>query len=139
MNKVKKHILHPELSYEINGVLFKTRKDLGRFRNENQYSDAIEEELRARGIRYEREAVADPSFSGEKQGRNKIDFLIDGKIVLEVKAKSFLTKEDYYQTQRYLSALNLELAIIVNMRKYYVNPKRILNSNARSDDSDTGS
>lgn len=122
------NVVYPELSYRINGILFKVRKDLGQFKNEKQYCDAIEEELKRANIKYEREKRLDISFNGERPCRNIVDFLISDKIILEVKAKPFITKSDYYQTRRYLGALNKKLAILVNMRRYCVNPKRILNS-----------
>jgi len=68
------------------------------------------------------------SYEGEQKGRNKVDFLIEDKIILEIKSKPFITQNDYYQTRRYLDCLNKKLAILVNMKRYYVNPKRILNS-----------
>ncbi|MCX6731424.1 MAG: GxxExxY protein [Candidatus Parcubacteria bacterium] len=123
-----KDIIYPELSYKINGILFGVRKNLGQYKNEKQYCDAIEEELKKNKINYEREKIIPESFSGEQKGRNKIDFLIDDKIILEVKAKPFITKNDYYQIRRYLDSLDKKLGFWVNMRKYSVNPKRILNS-----------
>lgn len=123
-----KDIIYPELSFKINGILFGVRKNLGRYKNEKQYCDAIEDELKKNSVNYEREKVLPESFDGEQRGRNKVDFLIENKIILEVKAKPFITKEDYFQTRRYLDCLSKKLGILVNMRRYYVNPKRILNS-----------
>lgn len=48
-------ILHKDLSYKINGLLFKTHKELGQFRNEKQYADYFESLLKREGIKYERE------------------------------------------------------------------------------------
>jgi len=133
-------VIHPELSYKITGIIFRTQNEIGRFRNEEQYCDKIEALLKEIGILYERELILSPSFEGEKTGRNRVDFLIDGKIILEIKTKSFITKNDYHQAQRYLTALNKEFAILVNMRRYYIRPKRILNSAKRdSDHSDINS
>lgn len=84
--------------------------------------------LKESGMCYEREKVLPSSFLGELKGRNKIDFLIEGKIILEIKAKPFLMKQDYYQTRRYLTALKKKLALLVNMRRDYIYPKRVLNS-----------
>lgn len=123
-------IIHPDLSYKINGILFTVHNELGRFCNEQQYSDAIERYLKKLKIKYEREKILPPSFEGE-QNRNKIDFLIENRIVLEVKAKILLTREDYYQVKRYLLALNKKLGILVNFRKKYIEPKRVLNSLAK--------
>lgn len=65
---------------------------------------------------------------GEMQGRNKLDFIVEDKILLEVKAKRVIDREDYYQVKRYLSALNKKLGLIVNFRDRFITPKRILNA-----------
>ena len=123
-------IIFPDLSYTINGILFKVQNELGRFRNEQEYSDAIENSLKQKKLKYEREKILPKSFDGEKSGRNKADFVIEESIILEVKAKRMVEKEDYYQIKRYLSALNKKLGILVNFRDRYLHIKRILNSNA---------
>ena len=41
----------------------------------------------------------------------------------------FITKEDYFQMQRYLHSAKMKLGLIVNFHSYYLYPKRILNSN----------
>ena len=126
-----KKIIYPELSYQINGVLFAVHNQLGRFCNEKQYSDAIENCLQKIKLEYKREVVLPPSFENEQQGRNRIDFVIGDKIILEVKAKRILEKVDYYQALRYLGAYNKKLAIVVNFRDKYLKPKRIINSVAQ--------
>lgn len=83
-------------------------------------------------MKYEREKILPPSFENEMRGRNKVDFFIENKIVLEVKAKRIITKDDYYQIRRYLDALNIKLGIIVNFRSNYLHPKRILNPNSNN-------
>jgi len=125
--KYANRIIYPELSYKINGILFAVHNELGKFRNEKQYSDAIENYLKVFKINYEREKALQPSFEGEIKGRNRIDFLIDDKIVLEIKTKRVLDREDYYQVKRYLITLNKKLAILVNFRQKRLNLKRILN------------
>lgn len=86
--------------------------------------------LKEANVRYEREKALSGSFDGENKGRNRVDFLIEGMLVLEIKAKAFITKEDYYQTMRYLKSSNKKLALLVNMRRRTIVPKRILNSEA---------
>lgn len=121
-------LIHKELSYVINGILYKTHISLGRFHNEKQYCDAIKYYLKHEKIYYEREKILPISFEGENPGRNKVDFLVENKIVLEVKCKRFISREDYYQIKRYSTSLNLKLGILVNFRKKYIEPKRIINS-----------
>ena len=125
-------VLYKELSYKINGFVFKFHKELGRYRNEKQYCDYFEKLLKQEKIRYVREY----QFIDNQYGLNKIrcicDFIIDDKIIVEFKAKNFISKEDYYQAKRYLVTLNLELAIVVNFRQYRLSPKRILNGKKNS-------
>ena len=121
-------IIHAELSYAITGILFQAHNELGRYCNEKQYGDKIEQLLKDSSVAYEREKVLPPSFGGEQDGRNKVDFFIENKVVLELKSKRLITKDDYYQTQRYLVALGKELGILANFRQRYLTPKRVLNA-----------
>ena len=123
-------LIYKDLSYKINGILFAVHNELGRFKNEKQYSDKIEEYLKKLKVVYEREKTLPSSIKQEIIGKDRVDFIVDNKIVLEVKAKSFLNKEDYYQVRRYLSIINRKLGILVNFRAKYIVPKRILNSKA---------
>jgi GxxExxY protein len=127
MRNLNKKIIYPELSYNINSVLFKVKGMLGRYKNEKQYCDTIEKEFKKENIKYEREKILE-NPTQNKGFRSRIDFIIDDKIILEVKAKSFVAKDDYFQIRRYLSDLNLKLGILANMRQYNVLPKRIINS-----------
>lgn len=126
---MQKKLLLPELSYKITGLCFKVHSKLGRFCREKQYADELENIFRENDISHKREIEIN------KQG-NRFDFLIENKIVLEVKAKNYITKEDYFQTQRYLQMNNLELGLIVNFRNSYLKPKRVLNTKLYSDYSD---
>jgi len=121
-------LLYADLTFKIRGVLFKTHNKLGSYCNEKQYADLIEESLKKENIHYEREKIIPKMFEGEKVGRNKVDFIIGGRVILEIKTKRILTKEDYYQLKRYLVSLNKKLGILVNFRALYLNPRRILNS-----------
>ncbi|MDH7476306.1 MAG: GxxExxY protein [Microgenomates group bacterium] len=120
--------IYPDLSYLINGILFKVHNDLGRFRNEKEYGDYIENNFKKLNIKFEREKILPISFEGEKIGRNKVDFLIEDSIILEIKVKRIIEKEDYYQIKRYLVTLNRKLGLLVNFRDKYLKIKRILNS-----------
>ena len=120
-------VIYAELGYKINGLLFEAHNSVGRYCNEQQVCDAIEHFLKRDKILYKREFVLPPSFEGEMKGRNRVDFLVEDVIILEIKCKRFLTKEDYYQAQRYLHALNRKLAILVNFRDERIKPRRILN------------
>lgn len=116
-------VLYPELSYVVNGICFEVHNKLGRFCKEKQYADEFEFILKKNGLDYKREFTI---MAENRPSGNKVDFIIQDKILIEIKAKKFVTKEDYYQTKRYLEALNMKLGLIVNFRDTYIKPKRIL-------------
>lgn len=120
-------LIYKELSYKLNGLLFKTHKDLGHYRNEKQYGDYFESLLKQENIIYTREYRFKDQNKNEASDRCIVDFLIDNKIILEFKTKDCLNTDDYYQIKRYLSTLNLALGILVNFRQPRIVPKRVLN------------
>jgi hypothetical protein len=124
-------IIHKDLSYKIYGLLFDVHRELGHFRNEKQYGDYFEKLLKDSGIVHIREYRFIDNQFGQEAVRCICDFIVDGKIIMEFKAKEFITKDDYKQVQRYLTTLNLELGIIVNFHQYRIYPKRVLNPSFR--------
>ena len=132
-------LIYKELSYTITGFLFKTHKQLGRFCREKQYSDFLDKILHDSELKYQREIELKILEEHSPKG-NRVDFIIEDKIILDLKAKPFILREDYNQMQRYLQAANIELGLIVNFRSYYLKPKRILNTKIfHSDNSDENS
>lgn len=122
-NMGKEPILYKELSYKIVGLLYKTHDELGRYALEKQYADFLESLLKEEGLFYERERVA---LAAEKY-RNRAGFVVEDSILLKLKVKPGVGKNDYYQVQRYLNALNLKLGLLVNFRHEYLYPKRVIN------------
>ncbi len=120
-------LIYPGLSYKICGFLFYIHNQLGRFKKEKDYADAVEIILKENNIQYLREARTDNSLLAKRFGLYKLDFLVDNKVILELKSKTLLTKEDYYQLKRYLESKKLKLGLLVNFRDKYLKPKRIIN------------
>ncbi len=118
-------IIHKELSYKLTGLLFAVHNELGRFCREKQYGDALEKLFASEGVLYEREKKL-PIHLIDKEGTNRVDFVVDGKILLDLKAKPCITKSDYYQMQRYLQASKFDLGIVVNFASKYLRPIRII-------------
>jgi len=125
---MREGLIYPELSYTLTGLLFETQNELGRFCNEKQYGDLLEKKLVGSKLIFEREFKLEKFFQDEKAGRNIVDFLIENKIIIELKCKRVIERCDYYQLQRYLKAANLKLGLLVNFREKYLKPRRTINS-----------
>jgi GxxExxY protein len=123
MNK----IIEKDLSYKIMGLCFKVHKKIGRFAREKQYSNELELLFKQESVNYNKEYEIRNIKATSAKG-NKVDFIVENKIIIDLKAKPFITKEDYYQMQRYLQAADFELGLIINFRAYKLVSKRILNS-----------
>ena len=116
---ISEKVIYPELSYKINGILFEVKKELGEYAREKQYGDLLEKKLKEGGIAFERETAIGSSG-------NIIDFLIDNKIILELKAVRFITSDNYRQIQNYLQHAKIKLGLLVNFREKFLKPKRII-------------
>jgi len=119
----KEKVIFADESFQVSGVCFYVQNTLGRFAKEKQYADLLETRLKELGILYIRELVAGNSG-------NRVDFLIYDKVLLEIKAKPFLNRDDYAQVQRYLQILNLELGLLVNFWAHSAQPFRVLREKA---------
>lgn len=122
-----REIILPELSYKITGLCFQVHGELKRFCRERQYADKLEDLLQHGKLIYKREFEIKGIDLSASSG-NRVDFLIENLILLDLKAKNFITKEDYFQMKRYLIAAGLKLGLIVNFRAAHLKPKRVINS-----------
>lgn len=121
-------IVQKELSYKIVGILFSVHSQLGNRYQEKYYQRAIEEALLQEKLQYKKELAVDLLFHNKKIGKYFLDFLIENKIILEVKTVPRLQPKDFQQVLAYLVAHNIELGILANFRTDMLSYKRILNS-----------
>jgi len=121
MKKYGEEVIYPELSYKIVGLLFKLHRKIGRYGREKQYADYLAKKLHEECVSFKREYT----ISGTG---NRLDFIIEDKIILELKAKPVMIEMDYDQLKRYLHITNLQLGLLINFREKHLKPKRILNT-----------
>lgn len=115
----KEKVLFANECFQINGICFYVQNRLGRFAKEKQFVDCLEERAKELGILCRRELVA--TGTG-----NRIDLVLFDKILLEAKAKPFLSQDDFAQVQRYLKVLDLKLGLLVNFWARSALPHRVL-------------
>ncbi|MFA6551824.1 MAG: GxxExxY protein [Patescibacteria group bacterium] len=123
----RKDLIYPELSYRINGILFEVFRQLGGGHREKYYQQATKLALENVGLEFKEQVYVPLKFNDKIVGKYYLDFLIDGKIVLELKRGKIIAVNNIDQVKQYLSALNLKLAIIASFTYNGVKVNRILN------------
>lgn len=116
----------------MNGICFEIQNAMGNVAQEKQYQDAFELKLKSRGNRYEREKELFFELAEGKVAGNRVDFVIDDKLPVDLKTKKYITKEDFRQMLRYLKAGKYRLGLIINFRGPKVVVQRVINSDLRS-------
>jgi len=119
-------IIEKELSYKIIGILFEVQNKLGGEYQEKYYQRAVSKALKEKNIAFKEQIPVDLNFKGLKIGKYVLDFMIEGKIVLEIKAVPRLKSIYFQQVRAYLKANQLRLGILANFRGDKVLYKRIL-------------
>jgi len=119
-------LLYPDLSYRIVGMLFKVFKSLGSGLQERYYQKAIKLNLQKEKIPFLEQVRTEIELYGNTIGRYYLDFIIDSKIVLEIKSRSHFYRSDIQQVLAYLKKSGLELGLLARFGKDGVKVKRIL-------------
>ncbi len=125
------NLVYPELSYKIVGVLYEVYNNLGFGYKEKIYQRAIEKELETLGIKYYSQAPYIIKYKKEIIGKRYLDFLIEDKIILEIKKGDYYARQNYQQVMEYLRVTNLKLAILSNFTSSGIKYKRIVNTKKR--------
>lgn len=126
-NNTKEKFIYKELSYNIIGSVYDVYNEIGPGFKERYYEDAIAKEFDRRKIKYERQLPCKLLYKSDVIGNFRMDFLIEEKIIMELKRGDFYSKQNITQTLQYLKATNLKLALLVNITSRGVRYKRILN------------
>ncbi|HET6990881.1 MAG TPA: GxxExxY protein [Bacteroidia bacterium] len=120
-------VIHPELSYKIIGCAFEVYNQIGPGFQEKIYQRALREAFNLKELKFKEQVFYDIKFNKTRVGRGFMDFLVDEKIVVEIKRGNFFSKTDIDQVIQYLKMSNLELGILIRFTDEAVRYKRILN------------
>ena len=108
-------LIHPELSYQVRGVLLDVYNTLGPLLKESYYRDAIGIGLQQRGLACELEKGFEVFYQGERVGLYYVDALVEGgKILLELKVATRIAALHKAQAISYLKVTDADLAILAN-------------------------
>ncbi len=124
--ETKSDLLFGDLTYQIRGCIFAVKKELGLGHKENIYQRVLEKEFNKKGLIFEKEKVLDVRYNNEKVGVYRPDFIIENKIILEIKALPSLGRFEKQQIWHYLKSTDYQLALLVNFGRNDVQIERII-------------
>lgn len=125
--RVRRKLLYPDLSYEIVGALFEVYNQLKYGHREKIYQKALAEQLLEKKINFKKEQYYPVKFNNKIISHYYVDFLIEDKIVLELKVAQDFYQKDINQLLSYLKFKSFELGILAIFAKDGIKYKRILN------------
>lgn len=123
-----KELLYKELTYKIRGAVFNVKKQLGLGHKEIIYQKALMEEFNNLNLVTEKEKNIDIKYNNKKIGTYRPDFVIDNKIIIELKALPFIGKVEKQQVWHYLKGSDYKLALLVNFGNDDVHIERFINT-----------
>ena len=127
MKTNKKRIIYPKLSYKVMKICFDVQNELGTKYQEKHYQRALKIKFDKHNVSCEEQSKVDVTYEGKRLGRFYADFIIEDKIVLELKTVDYLHQDTARQLLRYLITLDKKLGIAINFRNSPLEYKRIVN------------
>ena len=122
-------LIFPELSYQLVGLAYNVYNELGFGHLENVYQRAFAKELKEGGLKFSKEVPYKVVYKGEVVGTSRFDFLVEEKIIVELKKSDHFSKQNIDQVNNYLKISNLKLGLLINFSKTGILSKRLVNIN----------
>ncbi len=105
---------HSDVTEKIIQAYYHVYNALGYGFLEKVYENALAIELRKRGLRVEKQAPIKVYYEGEEVGDYYADLLVEGCVIVELKAAEALAEEHHAQVINYLKATTIEVGLLVN-------------------------
>jgi GxxExxY protein len=102
------------LAHEVIGAAIEVHRILGPGFLESVYEEALCVELRLLTIPFERQVPVPVIYKGVEIGQGRLDLLVRGKLVVEIKTVETLAPIHKAQAISYLKAIGLQLALLIN-------------------------
>ncbi len=115
------------ITYIVNGCAFKVANTLGVGFLEKVYENALAHELRKAGLEVEQQAPVEVVYDGVVVGEYFADLLVNGSIIIELKAVRNLDEVHLAQCMNYLKATALTVCLLMNFAKPKVEIQRVVN------------
>lgn len=119
-------LLYEDVTYEIRGACFWVWKEFGSAFKESVIDKALTEEMKKRGLKVDSQKRINIYYNEKKVGTYIPDKIINDCVLVEVKRKSFLTKQDKEQFWHYLKGSEYKLGLLINFGDKALEFKRVI-------------
>lgn len=128
-------LLHEEITYQIRGACFDIWKQFRGAFKEIIIDRALTEALKNHGLQVEDQKRIDIYYNNKKVGVYILDKIINNEVLMELKCKPFITKEDERQLWLYLKATNYKVGLLINFGPEKLEIRRRIYDKARPNNS----
>ena len=119
-------LLYKELTFAVIGAAMEVHRILGPGFLEAVYQLALERELTLRGIVFEKQVRLPGTYKDAFVGEYIADFIIDGKLIVEIKSVSNFNSQHQAQAMHYLAATGCRLALLLNFGTGSLEHRRVI-------------
>ncbi|MEX0661439.1 MAG: GxxExxY protein [Balneolaceae bacterium] len=119
---------YKELTHNIIGCAMRVHSELGNGFQEVIYQRALEYEFQLKNIMFAREFVMPVHYRDLQIGTRRVDFLVEDKISVEIKARIELEDAHLAQAMNYLEVYDLEIGLLLNFGARSLQYKRLHNN-----------
>ncbi len=121
-------MLYKELTEKIIGCAMHVHRTLGNDFQEAIYQKALEIEMTLAGLSFEREKGMVIFYRGQKIGTRRVDFFVEGCIMVELKAIIELDDVHLAQAMNYCEAYQMQIGLLINFGAKSLQFKRVHNN-----------
>jgi GxxExxY protein len=118
-----------DITHKIIGCAMKVHSTLGNGFQERIYQRALAIEMKKQGLFFDREMNMYIYYEGENVGLRRVDFFVENKIMVELKAVIQLQDAHLAQAMNYCQCYNLPFGLLINFGARSLEYKRVYNLN----------
>lgn len=134
-NPINNQYKHSDITAKIIGAVMEVHKILGNGFQEVIYQRALAIELENYGLAFSREHEMPVEYKGIQIGTRRVDFFVEEKVMVEIKAVIKLEDVHLAQAINYLEAYNLEIGLLINFGAKSLEFKRLMKTKNHSSSS----
>jgi GxxExxY protein len=129
----EENLLYADITFKIIGCAMKVHTELGNGFQEIIYQRALEKELEKSGLNFTKEFQMPIYYKDEPIGKRRVDFFVENKIPVELKAIINLENAQLAQALNYLESYKVPTGLLINFGAKSLQYRRLINNKVKND------